>query len=230
MGRPIKNKYINPYGTIAKRPGTGGEGVTITSGNATATFSSVGTGYYAANVSATVSAPDLTNGTTATIGTVYLHANGAIKALGVSNAGSGYTADPTVTFFGANSGAAAATVAIDVATTSANAILANCFFSTGSSGVLTADILKARGARTFVCKTGSTVETLKLVTSPNANPYVSGTMTITATFADASTFNVAKITDRKVYSSTGQSYKWTLTTGSAANVSATDITVVVSSL
>jgi hypothetical protein len=225
MGRPISKKYINPVGV-----GPGGEGVTITSGNAVATFSDVGSGYYAANVSATVSAPQLTNGTTATIGTVYLHANGAIKALGVANAGSGYTAAPTVTFFGANSGPAAATVAIDAATTSANAILANCFFTTGSVGVLTADILKARGARTFVCKTGSTVETLKLITSPNANPYAGGQMTITAEFADASTFNVAKITNRKVYSSTGQSYKWTLTTGAAANVSATDITVVVSSL
>lgn len=225
MGRPLNKKFINPLGV-----GPGGEGVTITSGNAVATFSDVGSGYYAANVSATISAPQLTNGTTATIGTVYLFANGAIKALGVSNAGSGYTTNPTVTFFGANSGPAAATVAIDAATTSANAILANCFFTTGSSGVLTADILKARGARTFVCKTGATVETLKLVTSPNNNPYVGGQLTITATFADASTFNVAKITNRKVYSSTGRSYKWTLTTGSAANVSATDITVVVSSL
>ena len=225
MGRPLNKKFINPLGV-----GPGGEGITITSGNAVATFSDVGSGYYAANASATISAPQLTNGTTATIGTVYLFANGAIKALGVSNAGSGYTTNPTVTFFGANSGPAAATVAIDAATTSANAILANCFFTTGSSGVLTADILKARGARTFVCKTGATVETLKLVTSPNNNPYVGGQMTITATFADTSTFNVAKITNRRVYSSTGRSYKWTLTTGSAANVSASDITVVVSSL
>ena len=225
MGRPLNKKFINPLGV-----GPGGEGITITSGNAVATFSDVGSGYYAANASATISAPQLTNGTTATIGTVYLFANGAIKALGVSNAGFGYTANPTVTFFGANSGPAAATVAIDAATTSANAILANCFFTTGSSGVLTADILKARGARTFVCKTGATVETLKLVTSPNNNPYVGGQMTITATFADTSTFNVAKITNRRVYSSTGRSYKWTLTTGSAANVSASDITVVVSSL
>ncbi len=225
MGRPLNKKYISPRGT-----GPGGESVTVTSGNATATFGDIGAGYFAANVSAVVAAPQLTNGTTATIGTVYLYANGAIKALGISNAGAGYTAAPTVTFFGANSTPADATIAIDAATTTANSILANCFFTTGSQGVLTADIVKARGARTFVCKTNSTVETLKLVTSPNANPYVGGTMTITATFADASTFNVAKITNRKAYSSTGQSYKWTLTTGAAANVSATDITVVVSSL
>lgn len=236
MGRPIKNKYINPYGAgtsqpFAKRPGIGGESVTGAIGaNATATFGNIGLGYYSGNVSATVNAPELAGGTTATISTVHLFANGAVKALTIGNRGAGYTADPTVTFFEANTYAATATIAIDAATTQANAILANCFFSTGSSGVLTADILKARGARTFLCKTGATVETLKLVTSPNANPYVSGTMTITATFADASTFNVAKITNRKVYSSTGQSYKWTLTTGSAANVSATDITVVVSSL
>jgi hypothetical protein len=227
MGRPIKNKYINPEGS---RPGTGGEGVTVTSANASPTFSNRGLGYYTANVSATVSAPQLTNGTTATISTVHLFANGAVKALQISNAGSGYTTAPTVTFFGANSTPAAATVAIDVATTTGNSILANCFFTGSGSGTLTADILKARGARTFVCKNGGTAETLKLITSPNSNPYIGGTMTITATFADASTFNVAKITNRKVYSSTGKAYKWTLTTGSAANVSASDITVVVSSL
>ena len=226
MGRPIKNKYINPYGAGAHRPGIGGEAVTVTSGNASPTFSSRGTGYYAANVSATVSAPELTDGTTATIGTVYLFANGAVKGLQVTNAGAGYTAAPTVTFFGANSGTASATVAIDVATTSANSILANCYF-TGGSPTLTADILKARGARRFVCKTGSTTETLKLVATDTPG---FGQMSITATFADASTFPIAKITNRKVWSSTGQSYKWTLATGTAANVSATDITVVVSSL
>ena len=226
MGRPIKNKYINPYGSGAQRPGIGGEGVTVTSGNATATFGSRGTGYYTANVTATVSAPELVNGTTATVSTVHLFANGAVKALTIGSAGSGYTAAPTVTFFGANSGAASATVAIDVATTSANSIVANCYF-TGGSPVLTADILKARGARTFICKNASgTLETLKLVASDTPG---FGQMSITATFADASTFPIAKITNRKVYSSTGQSYKWSLTTGAAANVSATDITVVVSS-
>jgi len=232
MGRPIKSKYINPYGSNytagdgAQRPGIGGESVTVTSGNASPSFSNRGLGYYTGNVYATVSAPQLTNGTTATISTVHLFANGAVKALAISNAGSGYTAAPTVTFFEANNTPAAATVAIDVSTTRANSILANCYF-TGGSPVSTADILKARGARTFLCKTGATVETLKL--KPTATPGF-GEMSITATFADASTFQIAKITGRKVYSSTGKSYKWTLTTGAAANVSTSDITVVVSSL
>ena len=236
MGRPIKNKYINPYGANytagdgAQRPGTGGESVTVTSANATPTFSNRGLGYFAANATAIVSAPQLTNGVTATISTVHLFANGAVKALTIGNPGNGYTAAPTVTFFGTNTTPAVSTIAIDVSTTRANSILANCFFTGGSAGTKTADILKARGARTFVCKNGGSAETLKLITSPNNNPYIGGTMTITATFADASTFNVAKITGRKVYSSTGQSYKWVLATGTAANVSATDITVVVSSL
>ena len=224
MGRPLNAKYFNP---LHSRPSSGGESVTVTSGNASPTFSSRGTGYYTANVSATVSAPDLVDGTTATVGTVHLFANGAVKALEISNAGRGYTAAPTVTFFGANSGTASATVAIDVATTTANSIVANCYF-TGSSPTLTADILKARGARSFVCKNSAgTVETLKLVASDTPG---FGQMSITATFADASTFAIAKITNRKVYSSTGQAYKWTLATGTAANVSATDITVVVSSV
>ena len=178
-----------------------------------------------------MSAPQLSNGTTATIDTVHLFANGAVKALTISNRGAGYTAAPTVTFFEGNTTPAAATIAIDASTTRANSILANCFFTGSSFGVTTADLLKARGARTFVAKNlAGTSETLKLVTSPNNNPYIGGQMTITATFADDSTFSIAKITGRKVYSSTGQSYKWTLTTGGYANVSASDITVVVSSL
>jgi hypothetical protein len=237
MGRPIKNKYINPYGANyvagdgAQRPGVGGESVTVTTANATPTFSNRGLGYFTANATATVSTPDLANGTRATISTVHLFANGAVKALTIGNKGSGYTTAPTVTFFGTNTTPAVATVAIDVSTTRANAILANCFFPGTSVGVKTGDILKQRGSRSFVvANTAGYSKTLKLVTSANLNPYAAGQMTITATFADASTFNVAKITDRKVYSSTGQSYKWTLTTGSAANVSASNITVVVSSL
>ena len=222
MGRPIKKKFINPVGGS-------GEGVLVTSGNASPTFSNQGLGYFDANATATVSAPTLTGGTTATISTVHLFANGAIKSLAISNAGSGYVAAPTVTFLGANTTPAAATIALAPGTTTGNAIVANCFFSTGSFGITTADILKARGARTFVCQTGATVETLKLVTSPNNNPYVSGTMTITADFIDTSTFNVAKITNRKVYSSTGRSYKWTIT-DAPANVSASDITVRISSI
>jgi hypothetical protein len=232
MGRPIKNKYINPYGAgtsqpFAKRPGIGGEGVTITSGNASPTFSDRGSGYFAANVSASVSAPQLTGGATATVNTVYLFANGAIKDIGISSVGSGYTSAPTVTFFGANSGPASATIAIDAFTTLANSIIANCFFTSGSQGVVTADLVKARGARTFVANNAGTLQTLKLVTSPNLNPYSAGTLTITAEFIDESQFNVAKITNRKVYSSTGQSYKWSF--GTPANVSASDITVRISS-
>jgi hypothetical protein len=231
MGRPIKNKYINPYASVpyAQRPGRGGESVTTTSGNASPTFSNRGLGYFDANATATVSAPTLTGGTTATISTVHLFANGAIKALAIGSAGSGYTADPTVTFFGANTTPAVATIAIDAPTTKANSILANCFFTGGSYGITTADLVKARGARTFVANNAGTLQTLKLVTSPNNNPYVAGTLTITADFIDTSTFSVAKITNRKVYSSTGQSYKWT-TTAAPANVSASDITVRISSI
>jgi hypothetical protein len=182
-----------------------------------------------ANATATVSAPTLTGGTTATISTVHLFANGAIKALAIGSAGSGYTAAPTVTFLGANTTPAVATIAIDAPTTRANSILANCFFTGGSYGITTADLVKARGARTFVANNAGTLQTLKLVTSPNNNPYVAGTLTITADFIDTSTFSIAKITNRKVYSSTGQSYKWT-TTAAPANVSASDITVRISSI
>jgi hypothetical protein len=242
MGRPIQNKYINPApagytpGDGAKRgAGAGqGEGISVTSGNVVFASLTRGEGYFS-NVAVTTSAPNLAGGVRPTYGQVHLFANGAIKTVAVVSPGSGYTAAPTLTFTEANTSTATATLTIDVATTTANSIRANCFFTGASSGVLTADILKARGARTFVVKNlAGTSETLKLVTNPtpssNLNPYSEGTMTITATFADASTFNVAKITNRLVYSLDGNKYKWTLTTGAAANVSATDITVVVSSV
>jgi hypothetical protein len=238
MGRPIKNKYINPYGINytagdgAQRPGIGGEGISSTSGNVILASITRGTGYYAANVSATISSPDLADGTAATVGTVYIFANGAVKGVQLTGNGRGYTGAATLTFFGANSGTASGTATVDVATTMANAILANCFFPGTSSGITTADILKQRGSRTFVVANNAGYsKTLKLVTNDaNLNPYVSGTMTVIATFADASQFTVAKITDRKVYSATGNSYKWSLDPALVANVSATNVTVTLSSL
>lgn len=229
MGRPIKNKYINPYGTGAKRPETGGEGVSSTGGNVVLASITRGLGYYVGNVSATIAAPTLSDGVAASVGTVYLFANGAVKAVQLTNAGFGYLAAPTISFFNGNTNQATATATIDVSTTSADSIKANCFFTGDSAGITTADILKQRGSKSFVCK-NSVTQTLKLVVAPSANnnPVVGGTMTITATFADNSTFTIAKITDRLVYSSTGAKYKWNLG-GVAANVSATDITVSVAS-
>lgn len=232
MGRPIKKKYYNPaptgVGSVSGQTGIGGESIAADiSGNIVLNSITIGSGYYAANVAATIAAPSLVNGIQATVSTVHLFANGAIKALTLGTAGSGYTtANPAITFTGANSGAASATATL-TSSTSAPAIRGNVFFTGASVGDWNADLIKARGARTFLAESATGVfETVKLVTSPNNNPYIGGTMTITARFADNSQFNVAKITNRKVYSATGQSYKWTFNSVSGTgNVSATDITV-----
>ena len=242
MGRPLKQKFFDP------RPDTpadgssriliGGEGVTVTSGNAVMTFSNVGLGYFA-NVTATFSAPQLPTGVTAVAGTIYRHANGAIKAVGVSNAGTGYYVAPTVTFFDANTYPAAGTAAIDSVTTTANAIATSAYIpaANGGSSAVDGDIIKQVGARRYKVVTSQGTGKCKLVTTtPSA-----GTMTITATDSLGSTYYVKKLEERLVtiiqntdggsgfdYSD-GEKAKWTLT-GSAVAPSTGDIgTVVVAS-
>jgi hypothetical protein len=68
-----------------------------TGGNLNVTFSNVGLGYFQSNVTATISAPTTPAGVTATVNYVYLHANGAVKAVSLLNPGSGYLTAPTLT-------------------------------------------------------------------------------------------------------------------------------------
>ena len=84
--------------------------VANTAGIVSLTFSSRGSGYSAGTVGVTFSAPQVSGGKTAT-GTVTLFSgNGAINYVTLTNAGSGYTTKPTVTFTGTNSGSASATI------------------------------------------------------------------------------------------------------------------------
>ena len=240
MGRPIKKKYFNPAplntiggdGAVSGNLGVGGESIAVDgTGNLILNTLTVGIGYYSANASATIVAPALVDGTQATVSRVHLFANGAVKALTIGNAGTGYTvANPAITFFGANSGTASATATLTANTSSAS-IRANVFFTGASYGDWNADIIKQRGSHSFVCKSATgPLETVKLVTSPNLNPYVAGTVTITAIFDDSSTFNIKKITNRKVWSGDGHIYKWTFNSVSGTgNVSPSDITVQIQS-
>ena len=70
-------------------------------GNLVATFTDRGLGYFSSNVSANI-APPTTSGTTANVGGIYLFANGAIQAINIGTAGSGYTLSPTITITGGN--------------------------------------------------------------------------------------------------------------------------------
>lgn len=223
MGRPIKSIYFGNRNTDE----VGGEALYTTNGNVNLSFSgNLGFGYYAANVAATFSAPNVTGGTTAVADAVYLHANGAIKSVHVSNAGTGYTSAATLTFTGANVAAPATTTANALpSSTTSNGISSNAWVAGDTVGRTNGDIIKQTGAKTFRVATSGGTGKCKLVTT--ANPAAAGEMTITATFADGtSTFKVAKITDRVVYDVDGNRYRWTL--GTASNA-ATPVLVTVSS-
>jgi hypothetical protein len=241
MGRPIKQKWLNPqtytYGQgqgAGVLGGVGGQKIAATSGNITLNSITRGTGYYAANVSATIAAPDLDDGVRATVSTVYLFANGAVKSVGLGTVGSGYTTtNPAITFFGANSGAASATATLANANWTP-AIRGNAWFTGTTTGDYNADFVRQRGSKSFIMANATAVhQTLKLQSNiattgtgssySTLGPQHAGFVTIGAEFADGSTFAISKITDRVVHSSTGQVYKWTF--GTAANVSASNITV-----
>jgi hypothetical protein len=209
MGRPIKNQYLNPDkedGVGARRPGQGGEKVYRVD------ISDGGTGYYTANATVSFTAPQLVGGTTAT-GTVTLDGSGNVTAVVLTNVGSGYTSAPTVAFLGANSAAASGTAVLTTANV-ANALAANAWLTGGTVGVTNVDILKQRGSRTFMVNDGTRTGLAKLVTTDT--PEAAGQMVLTATFANAATFAVAKITNRVVYNSAGTKFLWTLGAASSS--------------
>jgi hypothetical protein len=239
MGRPLKQKFFDPRPDTpadgSSRVLIGGEGVGT--GNATVTFGNVGLGYYSANVAATFSAPQLPGGVTAVAGAITLWANGAIQAVSVSNAGTGYTSAPTLTFTGANTYPATGTAAITSTVT--NVIATSAWIPTvnGGSSAVVGDIVKQVGARRYKVTTAQGTGKCKLVTEvPTA-----GTMTIAATDSKNSTYYVKKLDERLVTLvqntdggsgfdyDTGEKAKWSLT-GSASAPSASDIgTVLISS-
>lgn len=222
MGRPIKSIYFGNRNTDE----VGGEALYTTGGNVALTFTgNLGFGYYSANVAATFSAPTVAGGTTAVADTVYLHANGAIKSVHVSNAGTGYTAAATLTFTGANIAAPDATTANALpSSTTTNAIAANAWVIGDTVGRTNADVVKQTGGKTYRVATSGGTSKCKLVTT--ATPAAAGEMTITASFADASTFKVAKLTEKLAYDADGNRYRWTL--GTASNA-ATPVLVSISS-
>lgn len=90
--------------------GVRGEGIGQTRGNINLSFTNRGLGYFAANVAVSITAPDIADGEAALPGKIFLFANGAIKSIGLTKAGTGYTSIPTVTFTGANTNTASATI------------------------------------------------------------------------------------------------------------------------
>jgi hypothetical protein len=186
MGRPIHKKYFGNKNT----DGVGGEGVVASSGNVAVTFSNIGEGYFTANAGITFSAPQIAGGTTAT-GSVYLFANGAIKAVGLSSAGTGYTTKPTLAFTGANTTPAVGTITGGGLTaTVENALNANARVTGGSVGK-SADILSQRSSRRYKVRNADGPGVCALV--PRL-PTAVGEMALIATDSASGTYYVTKLT------------------------------------
>lgn len=90
--------------------GIRGEGVGQTLGNINLAFTNRGQGYFASNVSVAITEPNIVGGEPAVPGKVFLHANGAIKAVGLASPGTGYTSLPDITITGGNTVAASCTI------------------------------------------------------------------------------------------------------------------------
>jgi len=238
MGRPIKKSFFkNPGNTPV--PGDSISTINITGR---------GLGYFSANVALTLSAPDLAEGTQATVSSVNLFSNGAVQSATIGNAGAGYVAAPAVVITGANTTPATATTSIALTTGSTGAKIAmSAWIPTGSSAKA-ADILKQQSSRRYQVQTADGTGTVRLVAAAPAT----GQAIITATDANGNTYYVVKLTGRRAYLvqhaqngtsdwlyatdtetadvlNPGTPAKWTIT-GSATVPSATDIgTVVITS-
>ena len=90
--------------------GVRGEGIGQTNSNINLAFTNVGSGYFSNNVSVTIGNPNVDGGEPAVLGKVYLHANGAVKAVGLVGPGTGYTTVPAIAITGANTTAASCTI------------------------------------------------------------------------------------------------------------------------
>ena len=186
MGRPINKTYFGNNNT----DGVGGEGVASTSGNVAVTFSNIGLGYFAANAVVTFSAPQTAGGTTAT-GSIYLFANGAIKAVGLSSTGTGYTTKPSLTFTGANTTPAVGTITGGGLTaTVTNALNANAQVTGGTVGKA-ADIVAQKGSRRYKVQNADGSSVCNLV--PRL-PAAVGEMALIATDSASGTYYVTKLT------------------------------------
>lgn len=116
-----------------------------------------GLGYSSGTLQVSIAYPTLSGGSPATVGRVYLYANGAIQAVGMTSAGSGYLAAPTIVFTGANTAVA-----------TANTIL-NASSATASTGVP----YVALGDR-FIFKSNVTANTFAITTQAvTANALIS---------------------------------------------------------
>ncbi len=216
MGRPIHKKYFGNTNYIADGEGVGGEKL------ATITIAApIAASLAALTTTVTFSAPQIAGGQRAT-GTAVIDGNGDLTGINITDAGSGYTAVPTISVVDSDnnetlsltSGSGGVTVTL-TASARQNAIAAYAFVTGGSNKL--ADILKQESSRRYRVRTADGIQTCVLVTDGVAN--AAGEMTITATDSSGKTYYVRKLTARKAVLipfgtaghefTSGASVKWT---------------------
>lgn len=180
MGRPIKKKFFGNLNV----GGVGGEGVD---------FVTIGTNPESTlTVTVVFGSPNITGGIQAA-GTAVKIGN-TVTSVSITNAGSGYTSAPTVTFTGTNMdviGDATATLF----TTALNAIAATAYIPNGSSALLS-DIVKQEASRRYLVKNAEGTGQCRLTAVDNGS-LVAGQMNIIATDVLGSTYYVTKLTARR---------------------------------
>ena len=244
MGRPLNKKYFGQTNIASTGEGTGGEGVASVT-IAAPIAASMNTG-----ATAVFSAPQIPGGETAT-GTVTIDGAGDIAAILITNAGSGYTALPTITVTDTVGGGGESTVltsgagGVTVALTSGasarqNSITVTAYIpasgaagyisGTGGSSAVTGDIIRQVGSDKYVVQTAQGIGRCTLVTDGAAN--AAGEMNITAVDVGGKTYYVSKLTGHRarlvpygaaghIYSS-GQTAPWTFDAASGVIVQITN--------
>ncbi len=226
MGRPIHKKYFGNTNYNADGEGVGGEKL------ASVTIASpIAASLAALTTTVTFSAPQISGGQRAT-GTAVIDGNGDLTGINITNAGSGYTAVPTISVVDSDnnetlnltSGSGGVTVALTTASR-INALKCEAQIGAGSE-LTTGDVLKQVGSKRYKIQTSDGTAVCKLVQTADLG---ANEMSITAVDANTNAYFVRKLTsrvavlERKVSSSgdfaTGTKVKWTFGSATSDTVS-----------
>ena len=199
MGRPISQKF---FGQV---PESFGESV------GSVIIDVKGTGYTLANTSVVFGSPELTSGVAAT-GVPVIGSGGKINGI-TFTPGSGYLNAPIVAIVGDGANASAHS---EMTITSQPGLKATAFLDVvdGGTSAVTSQVVAQKGSRRYKVTNGQGTGVCTLVTTVP----VAGQMNIVATKPDASTFKVAKLTEKVVYDAAGNRFEWGFAAASTDSV------------
>jgi hypothetical protein len=210
MGRPLNKKYFGN----TNDPQIGGEGVASVT-IAAPIAASMNTG-----ATAVFSAPQLPGGVTAT-GTVTIDGAGDIAAIVMTNAGSGYTAVPTITVTDTVGGGGESTVLTSGAggvTVALTAVKTNAITMTGrvvAGSTVALDVVKQTGSRRYLVTDGTNTGVVALVSEAVD---AAGEAQIVATDSNNGTYYVTKLTAHRAVIVPGTGTQFPLVGGNPQSV------------